>query len=73
MAQHKSFFSKSGFTPDRGSVSLRETRSSSGLAALRTALLCDGPHVLFNNALLYSGDRFSGGVSVFGRNCLKRK
>jgi hypothetical protein len=67
MAQHKLF------TSDRGMASLRETRTSSNGAVPHTTLLCDEPHVLFNIALLYSGDRFSGGISVFGRNCLKRK
>ena len=67
MAQHK------WLTSDRGIAPLRETRSNSHGAVPHTALLCDEPHVLFNNALLYSDDRFSGGVSVFGRNCLKRK
>jgi hypothetical protein len=73
MAQHILFTSNSDPTADRGMASLRETRSSSNGAVPHTTLLCDEPHVLFNNALLYSGDRFSGGVSVFGRNCLKRK
>ncbi len=73
MAQHILFTSESGLTPAGGKVSLRETRSNSRGAVQRTTILCDEPHVLFNNALLYSDDRFSGGVSVFGRNCLKRK
>ena len=57
MAQHK------WLTSDRGNPLLRETRSNSRRAARRTALLCDGPHVLFNNALLYSGHRFPAAVS----------
>jgi hypothetical protein len=28
--------------------------------------LCDGPHVLFNNALLYSGHRFRAPVKLSG-------
>ena len=73
MAQHILSTSESGLTPPGGRVSLREARSSSHGAVPHTTLLCDEAHVLFNNALLYSDDRFSGGVSVFGRNCLKRK
>jgi hypothetical protein len=57
MAQHKRLTSDPGIPP------LRETRSNSRRAAPHTALLCDGPHVLFNNALLYSGHRFPAPVS----------
>jgi hypothetical protein len=53
-------------TSDRGNPPLRETRSNSRLAVRHTALLCDGPHVLFNNALLYSGHRFSAAVTISG-------
>jgi hypothetical protein len=60
MAQHKRL------TPDRGMASLRETRSSSRRALLHTALLCDEPHVLFNNALLYSGHRLDAPVRLSG-------
>ena len=55
MAQHNWLTSVRGVTP------LRETRSNSRRAVPHTALLCDGPHVLFNNALLYSGHRFVRG------------
>ena len=67
MAQHKlftsesGFASKSGFTSDRGMAPLRETRSSSNGAVPHTTLLCDEPHVLFNNALLYSGQALTRG------------
>jgi hypothetical protein len=57
MAQHK------WLTFDRGNPPLRETRSNSRRAAQHTALLCDGPHVLFNNALLYSDHRFLAPVN----------
>ena len=57
MAQHK------WLTPVRGIPPLRETRSNSRGTALHTTLLCDGPHVLFNNALLYSGQRFYAPVT----------
>ena len=60
MAQHKWLTSDGGVTP------LRETRSNSRRAAAHTVLLCDGPHVLFNNALLYSGDRFHAQVKFSG-------
>jgi hypothetical protein len=60
MAQHK------WLTSDRGVTPLRETRSNSRRAAPHTALLCDGPHVLFNNALLYSGHRFRAPVKLSG-------
>jgi len=52
MAQHK------WLTGNRGTTPLRESRSNSQGAVPHTALLCDGPHVLFNNALLYSAHRF---------------
>jgi len=60
MAQHKLF------TPVRGMAALRETRSNSHGAVPRTALLCERPHVLFNIALLYSGDRFEAGSAFSG-------
>jgi len=60
MAQHKWLTSDGGVTP------LRETRSSSHGAVPHTTLLCDGPHVLFNNALLYSGHRFRAGSALSG-------
>ena len=55
MVQHKSL------TAEVALVSLRETRSNSGSAVPHTALLCDEPHVLFNNALLYSGQALTRG------------
>jgi len=60
MAQHKSLTSARGFT------CLRETCSNSRSAVLHTELLCERPHVLFNNALLYSGHRFSAGSALSG-------
>jgi len=57
MAQHISLTADASVTP------LRETRSNSRGAVAHTTLLCDGPHVLFNNALLYSGHRFLAQVS----------
>jgi len=60
MAQHK------WLTPDGGIAPLRETRSNSRGAALHTTRLCDGAHVLFNNALLYSGHRFRAPVTISG-------
>ena len=57
MAQHKWLTSVGGVT------ALRETRSNFRGAAPHTTLLCDGPHVLFNNALLYSAHRFPAAVS----------
>ena len=60
MAQHK------WLTPVRGIPPLRETRSSSRGAVLHTTLLCDGAHVLFNIALLYSGHRFRAGSALSG-------
>jgi hypothetical protein len=60
MAQYKRL------TSDRGNPPLRETRSNSRRAVRHTALLCDGPHALFNNALLYSGHRFSAAVTISG-------
>lgn len=60
MTQHK------WLTSDRGNPPLRETRSNSRRAVPHTALLCDGPHVLFNNALLYSGHRLCAQVKFSG-------
>jgi hypothetical protein len=57
MAQHKSL------TPEAGLASLRETGSNFQRGLLHTPLLCDEPHVLFNNALLYSDHRFRAQVS----------
>ena len=60
MAQHK------WLSPVRGITALREIRSNSHRAVLHTRRLCDGAHVLFNNALLYSGDRFHAQVKFSG-------
>ncbi len=60
MVQHKSLTSKPG------PGALRETRSNYQGAAARTALLCERPHALFNNALLYIGDRFEAGSAFSG-------
>jgi hypothetical protein len=60
MAQHN------WLSPVRGSTALREIRSNSRRAVLHTRLLCDGAHVLFNNALLYSGHRFRAQVKISG-------
>jgi hypothetical protein len=57
MAEHK------WLPPERSETPLRETRSNYRGAVPHTTPLCDGPHVLFNNALLYSGHRFPAPVS----------
>src|SRR5262245_14542630 len=64
MAQHKSLNPR--WPRIAGRLSLRETGSNLRGAAAHTTILCEQPHVLFNNALLYSGHRFEAGSALSG-------